>query len=149
MTSPSRFQWNELARKPGEVGEALDDFGEVEVVRGTTVLRLSPAPSANIVDVTRALCSVLRTLAERGSESLVREILHEAWPWTRPLPDADVMALAIEAGRVAEMCEGLGSWTPLTEVLNDWRGTARAWSAGMGAVAPIDEPLASAAVRPG
>lgn len=126
ITAPN-FQWSDLARRSGDVGEALDNFGEVTVVRGNQLLHLAPPLAHPIQEVLRDMCRLLTALVDSDDTSLVIRVLESAWPWTRALPADDQVALAREIGPIAEMCESLGNWTSLTNVVADWRRTARAW----------------------
>jgi hypothetical protein len=150
MTSSAlaqNFQWSDLARRSSEVGQALDEFGEVSVTRGAQTLRLSAAETHPILDTTRDLCRVLTALVELDEPAQVRRVLNAAWPWTRALPSEDQVELAREVGDVGEMCESLNTWGPLIESLNDWRRTARAWAEGARPVA-ITDVLEHEATRP-
>jgi hypothetical protein len=150
MTSSAlaqNFQWSDLARRSGEVGNALDEHGEVSVTRGAQTLRLGPAKAHPILDTTRDLCRVLTALVELDEPNQVRRVLNAAWPWTRALPGEDQVELAREVGDVGEMCESLNTWGPLIETLNDWRRTARAWAEGAQPVV-VDGMLGRVAARP-
>jgi hypothetical protein len=150
MTSPAVpvFQWSELARRSADVGEALDEFGEINVIRGTQTLRLAPPPTQPITDVLRDMCRVLSVVISVDNSTHVSMILNTAWPWTRALPADDQLLLAKEVGPVAEMCESLGTWRPLLDVLADWRGTARAHAEHSGAAVVIEAPTGTVASRP-
>jgi hypothetical protein len=141
-TSPS-FQWSELARRSADVGAALDEFGEVSVLRGSQALRLGPPDSPEVLQVFRDLCRLLSSMVTSDTPEHVTSILEMAWPWTRALPAKEQLELVAEVGRVAEMSESLGTWRPLLEVLADWRRTARAWADGFVPLTPleIDEVL--------
>lgn len=145
--APQNFQWSDLARRSGEVGNALDEHGEVMVTRGGQMLRLGPPSVDPILNTTRDLCRVLTALVTLDEPAHVARVLNAAWPWTRALPATDQTLLAREAGEVGEMCESLDSWQPLITVLADWRRTARAWAEGFSPVV-IDEPLDEPAARP-
>lgn len=136
-TLPS-FQWSELARRPADVGAALDEHGEITVQRGSQALRLGPPDSPDIVQVFRDLCRLLASLVSSDNPEHVTAVLGAAWPWTRALPANDRMELAAEVGQVAEMSESLGSFRPLLDVIADWRRTARAWADGHVPLEPID-----------
>lgn len=141
-TQPT-FQWSELARRPADVGAALDEYGEVTVQRGSQALRLGPPDSPDVVQVFRDLCRLLSSMVKSDSPERVTVILEMAWPWTRALPAVDQLELAAEVGRVAEMSESLGTYRPLLDVIADWRRTARAWADGVVSLEPmeIDEVL--------
>jgi len=147
-TAAPRFQWSELARRSSEVGEALDTFGEVTVQRGSQTLRLGPPQPAEVTQVFHDLCRLLGSLTTAGQPDLVTTVLERAWPWTRVLPHDDQLALAAEVGSMAETAESLGTFTPLLEVLADWRRTARAWADGEGRPILVDEPAGTAVARP-
>lgn len=125
------FQWSELARRPAEVGAALDEYGEVTVQRGSQALRLGPPDPPDVAQVQRDLCRLLFALVSSDNPEHVIAILEMAWPWTRALPANDQLELAAEVGRVAEMSESLGTYRPLLDVIADWRRTARAWADGL------------------
>lgn len=146
-TQPS-FQWSELARRPADVGAALDEFGEVAVQRGAQALRLGPPDSPDVVQVFRDLCRLLFAMVESGSPDHVTATLELAWPWTRSLPAKDQLELAAEVGRVAEMSESLGTFRPLLDVLSDWRRTARAWADGFVPLEPVEIDEVLHAERP-
>ncbi len=147
-TSPPRFQWSELARRSGEVGDAIDTFGEVTVIRGSQTLRLGLQSPAEASGVLHDMCRLLAALTSEDEATHVTRILSAAWPWTRALPGASQLELANEVGPVAEMCESLGSYKALTDLLADWRRTARAWADSETGPIHVDEPLASPASRP-
>lgn len=146
-TAPS-FQWSDLARKSIDVGEALDAHGEVTVVRGAVSLRLAPEAPADVKDVLTSMCRLLVALVAHDEPTQVSRVLESAWPWTRALPAADQVALAAEVGPIAEMCESLGDWSPLIDVIADWRRTARAWASGATPVARVADPLGTEVERP-
>lgn len=136
-TLPS-FQWSELARRPADVGAALDLHGEVAVQRGSQALRLGPPETPEITEVFRDLCRLLASLVSADEPAHVTSILEAAWPWTRALPPSDQLLLAVEIGPIAEMCESLGSYRPLLDVIADWRRTARAWADGGASLGALD-----------
>ncbi len=142
------FQWSELARRSGDVGAALDDFGEVTVVRGAQTLRLGPPPSRDITTIVRDMCGLLGALVASDTQHHVTRVLEAAWPWTRALPKADQIALAAEVGPIAEMCESLGSYKALIDVIADWRRTARAWAEEGAAPIVLPKPVGSEVPRP-
>lgn len=142
------FQWSDLARRSGDVGAALDDFGEVTVVRGAQTLRLGPPPSRDITTIVRDMCGLLSALVASDTPHQVTRVLEAAWPWTRALPKADQIALAAEVGPVAEMCESLGSYKALIDVIADWRRTARAWAEDGAAPIVVPKPVGSEVSRP-
>lgn len=146
MPAPG-FQWSDLARRSGEVGDALDEFGEVSVTRGALVLRLGPATPDPVVAAMRDLARLLAALVQTDQPDHVVTVLNAAWPWTRALPDVDVVELAREVGSVAELSESVGSWRPLLESIADWRRTARAWADGARPVT-VDEPSGEPLLRP-
>lgn len=146
-TQPS-FQWSELARRPADVGAALDEYGEVTVQRGSLALRLGPPDSPDVVQVFRDLCRLLSSLVQSDNHEHVTSILGMAWPWTRALPANDQLELAAEVGRVAEMSESLGTYRPLLNVIADWRRTARTWADGFVPLEPIDIEEVLLAERP-
>jgi hypothetical protein len=141
MPTAPPFQWSDLARRSGEVGEALDEFGEVSVTRGGVVLRLAPAIADPAVTALRDLSRLLAALVSNDQPDHVVMVLNAAWPWTRALPHDDVLELAREVGGVAEMSESLDTWRPLLDTIADWRRTARAWASG---ARPADIPMPAA-----
>lgn len=143
------FQWSDLSRHSTEVGNALDEYGEVTVTRGAQSLRLAPSTEPEIVEVTRALCSVLARLVELGKPDLVKSVLGHAWPWTQVLPEDDQLTMAGEVASSAEICESVGTWQPFITAIEDWRRTARAWAQGDITPTVIDEPLDTVVQRPG
>jgi len=150
MTAPASapvFQWSDLAKKPTEVGNALDMSGEVTVTRGAQTLRISQ-PDQDVATVMREMCALLSAVVATETPDRVSVILNAAWPWTRVLPIDDQIELAAEVGPLAETCESLGTWRPLLDTLSAWRGTARAWASGMGPVGPIEQPTGERVQRP-
>ncbi len=142
------FSWSDLGRRSTDVGDALDEFGEVTVIRGGEVLRLAPAAAPSIIEVTRILSAVLSKLVELGDTPTLTKVLAAAWPWTRPLPTDDQLLLAREVAGAVEICEDLDTWAPLAQVLADWRRTARAWAEGMRPIGPVAQPDGSVLSRP-
>lgn len=141
------FQWSDLAKKPTEVGDALDADGEVTVTRGSQTLRISQHED-DVVIVMREMCGLLTAVVATESPAQVCVILNAAWPWTRVLPTNDQIELATEVGPLAETCESLGTWRPLLDALSAWRGTARAWAVGLGPVGPFENPVDTRVERP-
>ena len=129
MSTTVEFQWSDLARRSPEVGQALDEAGEVIVTRGSHKYRIAP-PDHEVATVMRDLCRLLAAVVATEQPEHVRMILNAAWPWTRALPTDDQIALAAEVGPLAETSEALQTWRPLLDSLAAWRGTARAWAAG-------------------
>jgi len=115
------FQWSDLARQSSRVGDALDEFGEVTVTRGSQVLRLAPQAPDPVVAATRDLCRLMSALVQIEAPDHVTKVLNAAWPWTRALPVEDPLELAREVGEAAEMSESLGTWRPWLDVVEDWR----------------------------
>lgn len=147
--APERsFTWSDLARRPGEVGEAIDEYGEVTVLRGRATLRLAVEPASTLVDFSVQLCRVLNRLVALEDDDVVTEVLTSAWPWTRALPADDQLMLAGDVANVAEMCVSLHTFRPLERLLEDWQRTARAWADGMRPLGRIDEPLGTPVPRP-
>ena len=134
------FQWSDLAKKPTEVGDALDAAGEVTITRGAQTLRISQ-PENDLAAVMREMCGLLGAIVATETPERVCTILNAAWPWTRVLPIADQIELAAEVGPLAETCESLDTWRPLLDSLSAWRATARAWASGTGPVGPIENPV--------
>jgi len=141
------FQWSDLAKKPTEVGKALDAAGEVTVTRGSQTLRISQLEH-DVETVMREMCGLLGAVVATESPERVCAILNAAWPWTRVLPVDDQVELAAEVGPLAETCESLDTWRPLLEALAAWRGTARAWASGAGPVGPFADPVDNRVQRP-
>lgn len=141
------FQWSDLAKKPTEVGKALDAAGEVTVTRGSQTLRISQ-PDHDVTTVMRDMCGLLGAVVATETPERVCAILNAAWPWTRVLPTPDQIELAAEVGPLAETCESLDTWRPLLDALAAWRGTARAWASGAGPVGPITNPVNTPVQRP-
>ncbi len=141
------FQWSDLAKKPTEVGNALDAAGEVTITRGSQTLRISH-PEHDVAVVMSEMCRLLGAVVATETPERVCVILNAAWPWTRVLPIDDQVDLAAEVGPLAEMCESLDTWRPLLDALAAWRGTARAWASGAGPVGPIENPIDTRVQRP-
>lgn len=147
-TTTASFQWSELGRRSGEVGDALDAYGEVTVVRGSQLLRLAVPTERSIMDTLREMCRVLTVLVKDDDSTHVTKILNVAWPWTRALPEIDQIAFAREVGSVAEVCESLNSWRQLIDLVADWRRTARAWADGEASLVRVETPIEALATRP-
>lgn len=138
------FSWSDLARRSGAVGEAIEAYGTVTVVRGSQILTIAPVGEPDVVEATRALAHVLTKLVETEAHDVVDAVLSSAWPWTRVLPAADRIELAKEIAEAAEVSGSVESWHPFSTVLADWRRTARAWSEGVAPTTitePRDEPV--------
>ncbi len=146
-TTTQVFQWSDLAKKPTEVGNALDAGGEVTVTRGSQTIRIS-LPEHDIATVMREMCGILGAVVATEPPERVCAILNAAWPWTRVLPIEDQVALAAEVGPLAETCESLDTWRPLLDALSAWRGTARAWATGASPVGPFEHPVDEPVQRP-
>jgi hypothetical protein len=146
-TTAPVFQWSDLAKRPTEVGAALDLSGEVTVTRGAQTLRISQ-PDQDLATVMREMCALLSAVVAIEASDHVCAILNAAWPWTRVLPIDDQIELAAEVGPLAETCESLGTWRPLLDTLSAWRGTARAWASGAEPIGPIEQPSGERVQRP-
>jgi len=146
-TAAPVFQWSDLAKKPTEVGNALDAAGEVTITRGAQTLRISQ-PEHDLAAVMREMCGLLGAIVATETPERVCTILNAAWPWTRVLPIADRIELAAEVGPLAETCESLDTWRPLLDSLSAWRGTARAWANGTSPVGPFENPVIERVQRP-
>jgi hypothetical protein len=146
-TAAPVFQWSDLANKPTEVGNALDDAGEVTIIRGTQTLRIAQ-PEHDISSVMREMCGLLDAIVATETPERVCTILNAAWPWTRVLPIDDQIELAAEVGPLAKSCESLDSWRPLLNSLSAWRATARAWASGARPVGPFADPVTEDVQRP-
>ncbi len=130
------------------MGAAIDAYGEVAVVRGTQTLRLSSRTAIEENGVLTDLCRLFAALTREDEPSRVARVLASAWPWTRALPEGSRVDFAFEVGPVIEMCESLGSYRALTDLLDDWKRTARAFAEGDAEPVVIDDPLGTPAVRP-
>jgi len=146
-TAAPVFQWSDLAKKPTEVGNALDAAGEVTITRGAQTLRISQ-PEHDLAAVMREMCGLLGAIVATETPERVCTILNAAWPWTRVLPIADRIELAAEVGPLAETCESLDTWRLLLDSLSAWRGTARAWANGTSPVGPFENPVIERVQRP-
>ena len=115
------FQWSDLAKKPTEVGKALD-----------------AAP------VMRDMCALLGAVVATETPERVCAILNAAWPWT-----VSCRRTIRSSRSAAEADHSLRPANP--SIPGDHcstRGTARAWASGASVVGPIANPVNTPVPRP-
>jgi hypothetical protein len=122
-------QWSDLARDPKSVA-ALADTGDVRLKRRdgadlvlTRADRIAAADEG-AVTAARAFRNVLTHI---GVDALARPFLDE-FPWVQVLPEEDVGQFIKDFVRSAQAAAELGRWELLTEVIREWKATARIYT---------------------
>jgi hypothetical protein len=75
---------------------------------------------------TRMLTAMARR--EPGSMELLLDILPDAFPWVRFLPEADVHAFAVELVDTMRAADSLGNTASVAQMLIAWQHTAEVYS---------------------
>lgn len=75
---------------------------------------------------TRMLTAIARH--EPGSMELLLDILPDAFPWVRFLPDPDVHAFAVELVDTMRAADSVGNTASVAQTLTAWQHTAEAHS---------------------
>ncbi|OLR95573.1 DUF6247 family protein [Actinokineospora bangkokensis] len=121
----TEVQWSELQRDPKSVA-ALADQGEVLVRRrdGAPLLlaredRVRAAAAGSV-----AAARGLRTVLEHLPAEVLAEVLAEEFAWVRFLPPDDRADFAKDYATMFRACAEVGLWSPLNQVLLEWRDTA-------------------------
>ncbi|UNO41531.1 hypothetical protein [Streptomyces sp. MST-110588] len=80
--------------------------------------------------VVSAATRMLAALARRepGSMELLLDILPDAFPWVRFLPETDVHAFAVELVDTMRAADSLGNSASVAQLLTAWQHTAEAYS---------------------
>ncbi|MET9391505.1 hypothetical protein ABZY20_14005 [Streptomyces sp. NPDC006624] len=80
--------------------------------------------------VVSAATRMLAALARRepGSMELLLDILPDAFPWVRFLPEADVHAFAVELVDTMRAADSVGNNASVAQMLTAWQHTAEVYS---------------------
>ncbi|MFE3197389.1 hypothetical protein [Embleya sp. NPDC059237] len=80
--------------------------------------------------VVSAATRILTALARRepGSTALLLDVLPDAFPWVRLLPESDVHAFAVELVDTMRAADSLGNNASAAQLLTAWRHTAEVYS---------------------
>lgn len=116
--------FSDLLRRPKEVTTDVEEGDVVLRRRDEPDLRLSRADrDADRAVAFAALGRTLRNLAVHNSKAL-GEALGDAFPWLEFLPAADRRAFVQEFSRVVVAAADLDNYTPLGQLVREWRATA-------------------------
>jgi hypothetical protein len=116
--------FSDLLRSPKRVVRDLADGDVLLRRRGAPALRLSQADRDD--DRTAAfdaLARLLRNLAAHSSDAMADAAL-EAFAWLEFLPEADQAAFLAELPRTLLASAEIDSYTPVSQMLAEWRATA-------------------------
>jgi hypothetical protein len=111
-------------RHPKDVAGDVDDGDVVLRRRDEPDLRLSRADrEAQRAEAFSGVARALRNLAVHNRDAL-GEALGDAFPWLEFLPSADRRLFLEEFSRVVTAAAELDNYTPLIQLLREWRATA-------------------------
>jgi len=116
--------FSDLLREPKVVVKSLDEGDVLLRRRGAPALRLSVEDRDD--ERANAYATVgrtLRNLAVHAPDVLGASLLDE-FPWTSFLPKGDRAAFVDEFTRTVVAAGEVDSFTPLAQVLHEWRATA-------------------------
>jgi hypothetical protein len=116
--------FSDLLRRPKDVTTDVEEGDVVLRRRDEPDLRLSRADrDADRAVAFAALGRTLRNLAVHNSKAL-GEALGDAFPWLEFVPAADRRAFVQEFSRVVVAAADLDNYTPLGQLVREWRATA-------------------------
>ena len=122
----SCFKWSELSQHDVVIGVAIDDLGEVVLVRSWHLLRFAQPMSPDTIQVLHDVSGLLAVCAEVSTSERVLQVLVALWPWAAALSAGDQLDLVADVGRLAVWCEVSGSVRALLNLVADYRCSARA-----------------------
>lgn len=116
--------FSDLLRHPKDVATDLDDGDVLLRRRDEPDLRLSLADREEArAETFAAVGRTLRNLAVHAPTALA-DALRDALPWLEFLPAADRRLFVDEFSRVVVAAAELDNYTPLDQVVREWRATA-------------------------
>ena len=124
--------WSAFLREPSSVESLLDEGDVVLKRRDGEPLRLSREPKREaghdaLAAAARLLAPVLSDEARRSIEAKAGTQL----PWTRFLPENERRLFLREFLSQFEACADLGDFTPLGNLLVQWKNTASLYAEGL------------------
>lgn len=116
--------FSDLLRHPKDVASDVEDGDVLLRRRDEPDLRLSRADrEGDRAEAFAAVARALRNLAVHNP-TVLADALGDAFPWLEFLPAADRRLFVDEFSRVVTAAAALDNYTPLSQLVREWRGTA-------------------------
>lgn len=120
--------FSDLLRKPVDVTADVEHGDVLLRRRDEPDLRLSRADrEADRAAAFSSLSAVLRTFALHQPQ-LLAGMLKDAFPWLDLLPEAERLTFAQEFAATAAAAGAVDSFTPLAQLVREWRATAEIYA---------------------
>lgn len=132
MTIEATFQWSEIARNPRDVAAAVEREGTARLDRrgeGQPFILMTLSRYATNQSGIRFAERFLRTAVARSFEhGDLNELLVEAFPWLRFIPEEHRAAFVKEFMDTFQACTDLDVWTPMQRLMREWKATAAVYA---------------------
>lgn len=117
-------QFSDFLRQPNEVVAELEKHDVLLRRRGAPALRLTQADREDArADTVLAAARMLRNLAVHSAPAF-ESALEDGFPWAAFLPPRERAAFTTELTRALVACADLRDFTPVAQLLREWRATA-------------------------
>ncbi|MFK4065884.1 hypothetical protein [Streptomyces sp. NPDC029674] len=130
--SAAAVNFSELVNKNKQTIARLDESPRLLLRRrdGEDLVLTTAARAEQDQTVVSAATRMLAAMARRepGSMELLLDILPEAFPWVRFLPEADVHAFAVELVDTMRAADSISNSAAVAQLLIAWQHTAEAHS---------------------
>jgi hypothetical protein len=127
---PVETTLTDFLRRSGSVLEQVD-VGDVRLQRRDgqdLYLKRADREEAAHESLAAAGSLLVRMLQNADTAELLREVVADALPWARFLPDGDRASFLGEFARTLEAAAEIDNFTPVGTLLRQWRTTAQAWA---------------------
>ncbi|MFD8979690.1 hypothetical protein [Streptomyces sp. NPDC059564] len=131
-TENAAVNFSELVNKNKQTLARLKDSPRLVLHRrdGEDLVLTTAARAEQDQTVVSAATRMLVAMARRqpGSMELLLDILPDAFPWVRFLPEADVHAFAVDLVDTMRAADSIGNSASVAQVLVSWQHTAEVYS---------------------
>jgi hypothetical protein len=131
-TENAAVNFSELVNKNRQTLARLNESPRLLLHRrdGEDLVLTTAARAEQDQTVVSAATRMLTAMARRepGSVELLLDILPDAFPWVRFLPDSDVHAFAVELVETMRAADSVGNSASVAQLLIAWQHTAEAYS---------------------
>ncbi|MFF3652018.1 hypothetical protein ACFYXV_25685 [Streptomyces sp. NPDC002181] len=128
MTAENAVNFSELVNKNKKTLARLKESPRLLLHRrdGEDLVLTTAARAEQDQTVVSAATRMLAAMArrERGSTELLLDILPDAFPWVRFLPEPDVHAFAVELVDTMRAADSIGNSASVAQLLIAWQHTA-------------------------
>ncbi|MGW0391615.1 hypothetical protein ACWDYJ_12095 [Streptomyces sp. NPDC003042] len=131
-TESAAVNFSELVNKNKQTLALLKDQPRLLLHRrdGEDLVLTTAARAEQDQTVVSAATCMLAAMARRepGSTALLLDILPDAFPWVRFLPEPDVHAFAVELVATMRAAESIANSASVAQMLTAWQHTAEVYS---------------------